>query len=119
MEWRRLIGGKGHVFPSRTGALHLTRESIEKAYRVTLELEGKHTPHGWRAAFSTLARDHGFERDVVELALDHIHDTDVARAYDRGERLTQRIRLMTWWGDQLVHAEKGAEVVPIRQATHK
>lgn len=119
LEWRALVGSKGYVFPSRTDAQHVARESVEKAYRVTLGLERKHTPHGWRAAFSTLARDHGFERDVVELALDHIHDTDVARAYDRGERLTQRIRLMTWWGDQLVHAETGADVVPIGHAAHK
>ncbi len=38
-------------------------------YRVTLGLEGKHSPYGWRSSFSTLARDNNFERDVVELAL--------------------------------------------------
>jgi tripartite-type tricarboxylate transporter receptor subunit TctC len=32
---------------------------------------------GWRSAFSTLARDNGFARDVVELALDHAHDNEV------------------------------------------
>jgi integrase len=113
-EWRRVAGGKGYLFPSRTNGAHVTRESIEKAYRVTMNLEGKHTPHGWRAAFSTLARDNGFEREVVELTLDHIHDNDVARAYDRGERLKQRIELMNWWDAQLRQAEHGAEVLPLR-----
>ena len=80
---------------------------------MTLGLADRHTPHGWRAAFSTLARDDGFEREVVELALDHIHDNDVARAYDRGERPQQRVKLMTWWGDQLAQAQRGAEVVPL------
>jgi hypothetical protein len=112
-EWRRVTGATGYLFPSRGGGKHITRESLEKAYRVTLRLEGKHTPHGWRTAFSTLARDNAFEREVVELTLDHIHDNDVARAYDRGERLTQRIRMMDWWDDRLMQAERGADVRPL------
>ncbi len=115
-EWKKETGGKGLVFPSPADARKaISRESVEKVYRVTLGLEGKHTPHGWRSSLSTLARDEGgFERDVVELALDHIHDTAVVRAYDRGDRLQDRIRLMQWWDSQLTAAERGAEVVPIR-----
>ncbi|HEX4332599.1 MAG TPA: integrase arm-type DNA-binding domain-containing protein [Usitatibacter sp.] len=113
-EWRSLTKGKGYVFPSPAGGAHITRESLEKAYRTTLGLRDEHTPHGWRAAFSTLARDEGgFDRDVVELALDHIHDNDVVRAYDRGERLQQRIKLMNWWDAQLAHAQRGAEILPM------
>ena len=112
-EWRMETGGKGYVFPSPAGGKHITRESLEKVYRVTLRLAGKHSPHGWRSSLSTLARDEDFERDVVELSLDHIHDNAVVRAYDRGERLEQRIRLMTWWDGELAQAQKGAEVVPI------
>jgi hypothetical protein len=52
-------------------------------------------------------------RALNKLTLDHIHDTDVARAYDRGERLQQRIKLMNWWSEQLVQAQRGANVVPI------
>lgn len=104
-DWRSVVGTVGPVFRSPQGRKHISRESIEKAYRVTLGLAGKHSPHGWRSAFSTLARDHGFERDVVELTLDHIYDTDVVRAYDRGERLQQRIQLMYWWGEQLIRAQ--------------
>ncbi len=113
--WRNLIGGRGHVFPSPQGGKHITRESLEKVYRVTLGLDGKHTPHSWRSALSTLARDNGFERDVVELALDHIHDTEVVRAYDRGERLEERVRLMNWWDEQLMKAQRGANVVPMKR----
>lgn len=112
-QWRELIGGRGFVFPSPTGGKHIGRESIEKVYRVTLKLAGKHSPHGWRSAFSTLARDNGFERDVVELALDHIHDNEVARAYDRGERLVQRIELYNWWGKQLAAAQRGGKIIPL------
>jgi integrase len=104
-SWRAIIGAKGYVFPSPAGGSHITRESIEKAYRETLALTGKHTPHGWRSSLATLAKDHGFERDVVELALDHAHDNEVVRAYDRGERFNQRIKLYQWWGEQLEAAQ--------------
>jgi integrase len=80
---------------------------------VSLKLRDKHTPHGWRSAFSTLARDNGFERDVVELALDHAHDTETAMAYDRGERYVQRIKLLNSWGTQLGAAETGAQIIPL------
>lgn len=112
-QWREVFGGRGYVFPSPTGGKHIGRESIEKVYRVTLGLAGKHSPHGWRSAFSTLARDHGFAREVVELALDHAHDNEVARAYDRGERFTQRVQLFNWWGEHLAFAQRGAKIIPL------
>jgi integrase len=113
-HWQGVFGRRGYVFPSPTGAQYIGRESIEKVYRVTLGLARKHSPHGWRSAFSTLARDKGFNRDVVELALDHAHDTEVARAYDRGERFAQRVELFNWWGSQLAAAQQGAKIIPLR-----
>lgn len=113
-HWREIFGGKGFVFPSPQGGKHIGREAIEKVYRVTLALGGKHSPHGWRSAFSTLARDHGFARDAVELALDHVHDNEVARAYDRGERFDERVKLFQWWGKQLAAAQRGAAVIPLK-----
>ena len=65
---------------------------------------------------STLAKDNGYDKQVVDLALDHIHDNEVARAYDRGERLQKRIELAVWWGRQLVGAQRGEEVVLHHQA---
>ena len=75
---------------------HISIETVDKAYRVTLGLKDQHSPHGWRSSFSTLAREAGFAREVVELSLDHIHDSEVARAYDRGGRRPERARLMQW-----------------------
>lgn len=115
--WQKITDGRGFVFPSATdGTDHITREALEKSYRVTLGMEGKHSVHGWRASFSTLARDHGFAREVVELTLDHVHDNAVARAYDRGERLEERRRLMYWWDAQLTAAQHGGEPIPLRSA---
>jgi integrase len=108
-RWRSISRtAEGFVFPALTPLKHITREGIEKVYRVTLNLAGKHSPHGWRSAFSTLAREAGFPQDVVELALDHVHDSATVRAYDRGDRYQQRVRLYEWWGDLLSTAESSS-----------
>ncbi len=107
-EWKSLGLSRKLVFPSpqaNKNGQPISSEGLEKAYRVTLGLEGKHTPHGWRAAFSTLARDEGFNREVVEIALDHCHDDEVAMAYDRGERWEERVKLFQWWGVKLQESE--------------
>ncbi|MQA37838.1 tyrosine-type recombinase/integrase [Rugamonas aquatica] len=115
-QWRNLIGGRGILFPSPTdNSKHISCEAVEKLYRETLHLRNKHTPHGWRSALTTQARDNGFERDVVDLALDHAHDNEVVRAYDRGERFEQRIALYKWWGEQLSAAQRGGKVVPMHR----
>jgi integrase len=114
-EWRKSCPSKRWVCPGRRTDQHVTREAVEKVYRTTLGLADKHSPHGWRAAFSTLARDAGVERDVVELALDHIHDNEVVRAYDRGQRLHQRVKLMSWWGEELARAHRGGEVLVMKR----
>lgn len=99
--WRKVTGGSGYVFPSPAGDGPVTREAVEKVLKVTLGLRGKHSCHGWRASFSTLARDSGFTRDVVAIVLDHEKDSATRRAYDRGERLEERKKLTAWWDEQL------------------
>ena len=116
-QWRNRSGSKGFVFPSPQGGEHIGRESIEKVYRVTLKLGGKHSPHGWRSSFSTLSQDLGFDRDVVQISLDHVHDNEVALAYDRGDRFDQRVDLFNWWGNKLTTAQSGAKIIPIRVNT--
>jgi len=113
-QWKNIVNSKVYLFPSPTGGKHIGRESIEKVYRVTLGLKGQHSPHGWRSSFSTLARDHRFTRDAVELALDHLHDNEVAMAYDRGERFIERVKLFKWWGKQLAVAQRGAKIIPLK-----
>jgi integrase len=116
IQWRRATGGIGFVFPSPTGRAHITHESLEKVYRVTLKLDGKHSPHGWRSAFSTLAKENEkpFSREAVELALDHVADNEVVRAYDRGQRLAERVKLAYWWDTQLSAAQHGTDPIPLR-----
>lgn len=107
-KWRQITGGQGYVFPAPAGGAHLRHETLEKVYRKTLSMEGKHSVHGWRSSFSTLAKDSGlFTKDAVNMALDHVHDSATARAYDRGDRLEERIKLARWWDSSLTKAQEG------------
>ena len=113
-RWRLLQPeGSVYLFPGHQGRSHLSRESLEKALRDTMGLSGKHSPHGWRSAFSTRAReDTDFDAELIDLSLDHVHASEVALAYDRGQRLAKRVALMAWWGDALELAEAGKTVPP-------
>jgi len=108
-DWRKIAPKSRFVFPSPNNASRpISRESVEKAYRETLKLAGRHCPHGWRTSLATQARDNSFDRDVVHLACDRAHDSEVALAYDRSERFDQRVKLFNWWGHQLSLAEGAA-----------
>jgi integrase len=117
-EWRRADGdGAIYAAPAPHGDGPITREAIEKFYRRTLELVGKHSPHSWRSVFSTWGRDAGKDADAVEAQLDHMIGTKQAAAYDRAKRLEIRRELMAWYERQLLTARDGAKVVPLRKAT--
>lgn len=98
---------------------HITPEAIEKSYRDALNLGGKHSPHSWRSAFSTVCRDHGKDPDVIEAQLDHVVGSKVASAYDRSKRLELRRNLMRWYEATLVAARDGAAVVNVDEARRR
>jgi integrase len=101
--WRDATSRKGYVFPSPSGKReYVGRETIEKLYADGLNLEGVHSPHAWRTSFSTLARDAGeIDRDVIELLLDHVSDSQVIRTYNRAQRFAKRVQAARWWDSQL------------------
>ncbi len=56
------------------------------------------TVHGWRSTFKTWASEAtGFPREVVELALAHRVGDAVEQAYQRGDLLQRRRKLMEAW----------------------
>jgi integrase len=116
-EWRTDGDAAIHTSPAPHGAGAITREAVEKFYRRTLELTGRHSPHSWRSVFSTWARDAGRDADVIEAQLDHTIGTKQSAAYDRAKRLEIRRELMAWYEGQLLAARDGATVVPRRKST--
>lgn len=118
-EWRRADGDAAEfALPAPRGDGPVTREGVEKFYRRTLKLAGKHSPHSWRAVFSTWANDAGEDSDVVEAQLDHVTGTRVKAAYDRAKRLERRADLMAWHEDALIAARDGAKVIDLKRRAH-
>lgn len=102
--WKRAAANARHVFPSAVAMTkypHITREAVEKAYRVTLGLDGRHSLHGWRSSFAALAREAKFARDTVDLALDQMRTASAGPTGDGGERLAECANLMRWWDAEL------------------
>jgi integrase len=113
-DWRRMDGDDStYVCPSPAGDAPITREAVEKFYRRTLNLSGKHSPHSWRSVLSTWANDAGEDADAVEAQLDHATGGKVKSAYDRAKRLERRADLMAWHEGALLAARDGAQVVQL------
>ncbi len=115
-EWRTVDGPDALLVCAapRDASRHVTPEGVEKFYRDALGLQGKHSPHSWRSAFSTVAREAGKDGDVIEAQLDHVVGNKVASAYDRAKRFDLRRSLMRWYEGQLIAARDGAEVVELK-----
>ena len=62
------------------------------------DTQSEQSAHGFRSSFSTMAHGSGlFRVEVVEIQLAHKHGDAVRLAYDRGEYLEERRKLMQWW----------------------
>ena len=58
----------------------------------------KITGHGFRALFSTVLNDHGFDSKIVDHQLAHVGRDKTEAAYNRAEYMKARPGMMQWWG---------------------
>jgi integrase len=104
-----LVDGKAiseHVFPARTRRGHLGNGAMMHLIE-RLEWTGRTTVHGIRAAFKTWATERtNYPREVVELCLSHVQGDPLERAYQRGDILDKRRRLMQEWADFCQHGDQ-------------
>jgi integrase len=78
---------------------------------------GDLTAHGFRATFKTWATERtNFPRELVEAALAHILDDKTEAAYQRGDMLEKRRRLMDAWAEFCAKRAPAGTVVSLRQA---
>jgi integrase len=78
---------------------------------------GDLTAHGFRATFKTWATERtNFPRELVEAALAHVLDDKTEAAYQRGDMLQKRRRLMDAWADFCAKRAPAGTVVSLRQA---
>jgi integrase len=78
---------------------------------------GDLTAHGFRATFKTWASERtNFPRELAEAALAHVLDDKTESAYQRGDLLEKRRRLMDAWGEFCAKPAPAGTVVNLRQA---
>lgn len=72
------------------------------------------SPHGTRGTAATLLREHGFDRDVVELLLSHQEASQVVAAYTHAQYADERRRALQFLADKIDELASGAKVVRLR-----
>jgi integrase len=105
-----LYGDKGLVFQG----IHYPEKPLsENTMLYALYRIGYHsqaTMHGFRALFSTICNEAGFNPDAIERQLAHREKNTVRAAYHRSEYLQDRFKIVQWWADYLQYREHGTEM---------
>lgn len=104
---RPLTGRYRLVFPSaRHGHRPMSENAIGYLYN-RCGYQGRHVPHGWRAAFSTIMNEYAErigragDRAIIDLMLAHIPTNKVEGAYNRAAYMERRREIAQEWADLL------------------
>lgn len=107
-EIKKLSVGKTYLFPSmKNPQSHVNTQTANSAIK-RMGYKGKLVAHGLRAIASTYLNEKGYDSELIEVALSHMKSDRIKAAYDRGERLEQRFKLLQVWGDFIEECSQGA-----------
>lgn len=107
----------GWVFPGARAGRPLSNMAFLMLLRRMRR--GDLTAHGFRSTFRDWAAETGQPADVAEAALAHTLGSKVQAAYQRGDLLERRRKLMDTWAEFCARSEPSGEVVPLRRASAK
>ena len=109
---RPISGQRELVFPSPYYPGQTLSENTLNSALAAMGYKGKHSAHGFRSLFSTIANECGHDADVIERQLAHKERNEVRAAYHRAAYLPERAKLMQWWADR-IDGRKGGKVVKL------
>ena len=89
------------VFPSPVYRSKPLSENTFNSALARMGYKNTATAHGFRALFSTVANEHGWNPDVIERQLAHKEQNEIRAAYHRTTYMQDRTKLMQWWADYL------------------
>lgn len=97
------IPDSGFCFPNqRSKDRPISDAAMTRALRALDIPADEMSAHGFRATASTLLNASGlFSPDAIERQLAHDNKDKVRAAYDRGDYMEERVRMMQWWGELL------------------
>ncbi len=110
-----LSGDRDLVFPSPYYPSQSLSENTFNSALTRMGYKNTATAHGFRALFSTVANESGWNPDVIERQLAHVERNEVRAAYHRSAYTADRARLMQWWADYL-DARRAGTARPPRPA---
>ncbi len=114
---RPLSGDGDLVFPSPFYPSKPLSENTFNSALARMGYKNTATAHGFRALFSTVANECGWNPDVIERQLAHKEQNGVRAAYHRSTYMADRIKLLQWWADYLGGRKSGNVVkMPKRAA---
>lgn len=102
-----LTGRYELVFPSERHAHRPMSENAIGYLYNRCGYHGRHVPHGWRAAFSTIMNERAErggtagDRAVIDLMLAHVPANKVEGAYNRAAYMERRREIAEEWADLL------------------
>jgi integrase len=112
---RANAAGSEFLFPGLTAGQGLSNMALLKVLeRIN---RGDVTVHGFRATFKAWATERSnFPRELVEAALAHVPEDKTEAAYQRGDMLEKRRRLMSTWAEFCAKRAPASTVVSLRRA---
>ena len=110
-QLRELNGRWKWVFPSQSNTQKPISENTVLFALYRLGYHSRMTGHGFRGLASTILNENGFESDWIERQLAHSERDDVRAAYNHAQYLSERKRMMQWWGDYVEGASKNTVLV--------
>ncbi|WP_456291979.1 integrase domain-containing protein [Pseudomonas sp. AK106] len=115
-----------YVFPSdRNPRTHANSQTANMALK-RMGFQDRLVSHGMRSMASTILNEHGWDPELIEVALAHVDKDEVRSAYNRADYIERRRPMMAWWSDHIQKAATGSlsasainqtrdrNVVPIR-----
>lgn len=109
-----VTGERELLFPGeRDHGKPMSNNTILKALEI-MGYKGKMTGHGFRGIASTVLHEHGFDHMHIELQLAHAERSSVSAAYNHALYLSQRTKMMQWWGAYLERLKSG-DVLPFQK----
>lgn len=97
-----------YLFPSPTSNQKPLSENTLNQALMRMGYKDRHTSHGFRAMFSSVAheriKEHGFYSEVIEFSLAHEEKNQVKAAYNRQDKMKyyeERKKLLQWYADWL------------------
>jgi integrase len=119
-------GHRDYVFPSDSNPrTHANSQTANMALK-RMGFQDRLVSHGMRSMASTILNEHGWDPELIEVALAHVDKDEVRSAYNRADYIERRRPMMAWWSEHIQKAATGSlsasainqtrdrNVVPIR-----